>query len=56
MAEEDAPFFEECRRAGALAENTELVTQAFKMEWIGTEVAVVSHRVVGDVKRAEVVD
>jgi DNA-binding winged helix-turn-helix (wHTH) protein len=31
-------------------------TQAFKVEWVGTEVAEVSHRVVGDVKRAELVE
>jgi hypothetical protein len=56
MAEEDAQFFEECRQAGALAENTELVTRAFKVEWVGAEVSEMSQRVVGDVKRAEVVE
>ena len=56
MAEEDSQFFEECRQAGALAENTELVAQAFKVEWVGAEVEEVGLRVVGDVKRAEVVE
>jgi hypothetical protein len=56
MAEEDAQFFEECRQIGVLAENTELVAQAFKVEWVGAEVEEVSRRVVGDVKRAEVVE
>jgi hypothetical protein len=56
MAGEDAQFFEECRQMGALAENTELVAKALKVEWVGAEVAEVSRRVVGDVKRAEVVE
>jgi hypothetical protein len=56
MAEEDASFFEECRQIGALAENTELVGKAFKVEWVGAEVSEISQRVVGDVKRAEVVE
>jgi hypothetical protein len=56
MAEEDVQFFEECRRVGALAENTELVGKAFKVEWVGAEVVEMSRRVVGDVKRAEVVE
>ena len=56
MAGEDAQFFEECRQMGALVENTELVTRAFKVEWVGAEVSEVSRRVVGDVKRAEVVE
>jgi hypothetical protein len=56
MAEDDAQFFEECRQMGALAENTELVARAFKVEWVGAEVSEMSRRVVGDVKRAEVVE
>jgi hypothetical protein len=56
MAEEDVEFFEECRQSGALAENTELVAQAFMVEWVGAEVEEVSQRVVGDVKRADVVE
>lgn len=56
MAGEDAQFFEECRQAGALAENTELIAAAFKVEWVGAEVSEVSRRVVGDVKRAEMVE
>jgi hypothetical protein len=30
MAEEDATFFEKCGRAGTLAENTELISTAFR--------------------------
>lgn len=56
MTEEDARFFEECRREGALADHTELVARAFKVEWVGAVVEEVSRRVVGDVKRAEVVE
>lgn len=56
MTEEDARFFEECRREGALADNTELVARAFKVEWVGAVVEEVSRRVVGDVRRAEVVE
>lgn len=56
MAEEDASFFEECRRMGALAENAELIEKAFKVEWVGAEVAEMSRRVEGDVKRAEAVE
>jgi hypothetical protein len=56
MAEEDAHFFEECRQAGALAENTELVAQAFKVEWVGAEMVEMSRRVVGNIERAEVVE
>jgi hypothetical protein len=56
MVEEDARFFEECRQMGALAENTELIMTAFKVEWVAAEVEEVNRRVVGDVKRAEVVE
>jgi hypothetical protein len=56
MAEEDVRFFKECQDVGALAENTELVATAFKVEWIGAEVAEMSRRVEGDVKRAEIVE
>jgi hypothetical protein len=56
MAEEDAEFFEECRKSGVLAENTELIAAAFKVEWLGAEVAEMSRRVVGDVKRAEAIE
>lgn len=56
MEEEDARFFEECRQLNALAENTELITMAFKVYWVGAEVEEMSRRVVGDVKRAEVVE
>lgn len=56
MPEEDAGYFEECRRAGALAENTELVATAFKVEWVGAEVAEMARRVEGDVSRAATVE
>jgi hypothetical protein len=56
MVEEDATFFEECRRMGALDANTDLIATAFKVEWTGVEVAEMSRRVVGDVKRAEAVE
>lgn len=56
MAEADVRFFEECRESGALAENTELIAAAFKVEWVGAEVAEMNRRVAGDVNRAEVVE
>lgn len=56
MAGEDAEFFEECRELGALAENTELIAAAFKVEWVGVEVGEMNRRVVGDVERAEIVE
>lgn len=56
MTKEDACFFEECRKLGALAENTELIAEAFKVEWVGAEIAEMSRRVLGDVKRAEIVE
>jgi hypothetical protein len=56
MAEEDAAFFEECRRMGALAENTELIERAFEVEWLGAEVAEMGRKIEGDVKRAEAVE
>lgn len=55
MAEEDVRFFEECRKVNVLAENTELIEKAFKVEWVGAEVAEMSRRLAGDVRRAEVV-
>ena len=56
MGDEDARFFKECRKEGALDANTELIATAFKVEWVGAEVAEMSRRVEGDVKRAEVVE
>ena len=56
MAEEDARFFEECRKEGVLDANTELIATAFRVEWIGVEVAEMSRMIVGDVKMAEVVE
>jgi hypothetical protein len=53
MAEEDATFFEECRQRGVLAESTELIWTAFKVELVGAELAEVSRRAEGDVKRIE---
>lgn len=55
MAEEDARFFEECREMNVLAENTELIEKAFKVEWTGAEVEELNRRLAGDVRRAEVV-
>lgn len=56
MAQEDARFFEECKEMNALAENTELISTAFKVEWVGAEVEEMNRRVKGDVKRAEIVE
>jgi hypothetical protein len=56
MGEEDSQFFEECREVGALDANTELIAKAFKVEWVGAEVAEMNRRVEGDVKMAEVVE
>lgn len=56
MPEEDVSYFEECRRMGGLAENTELVAMAFKVEWVGAEVAEMTGKVTGDVSRAEAVE
>jgi hypothetical protein len=56
MAEEDARFFDECREMNALDANTEIITTAFKVEWVGVEIDEVSRRMAGDVKRAEVVE
>lgn len=53
MGEEDAGFFEECRQRGVLAESTELIWTAFKVELVGAELAEVSRRAEGDVKRIE---
>jgi hypothetical protein len=55
MTAEDACFFEEFRKLGVLAENTNLIAEAFKVDWLGAEVAEMNRRIVGDVKRAEVV-
>lgn len=56
MAEDDVRFFDECQDVGALDANTELITRAVKVEWVGAEVAEMGRRMVGDVKRAEVVE
>jgi hypothetical protein len=56
MTAEDARFFEESQALGVLAEDTELIAIAFKVEWVGAEVAEISRRVEGDVKTAEVVE
>jgi hypothetical protein len=49
MSEEDERYFKE---AGMLWERTELVTEAFGVEWVGAEFAEMSRRVVGDLRRA----
>lgn len=56
MAEEDARFFEECRVDGVLDANTDLIATAFKVEWVGVEVAEMNRRIEGDVKVAEIVE
>lgn len=56
MGEDDSRFFDGCREVGALAENTELIAKAFKVEWVAAEVAEMSRKVEGDVKMAEVVE
>ena len=56
MAEDDVRFFDECQDMDALDANTELITKAVKVEWVGAEVAEMSRRMVGDVKRAEIVE
>lgn len=56
MAEEDVRFFEECKEVNALAENTDLIATAFKVEWVGAEIEEMNRRIEGDVKRAEVVE
>lgn len=56
MEKGDAEFFEECRREGALDANTELIGTAFKVEWVGAEIAEMNRKLTGDVKRAEVVE
>jgi hypothetical protein len=48
--------FEERREMDTFAANTELIGTAFKVEWVGTDLEEMSMRVVGDVKRAEVVE
>lgn len=56
MAEEDVRFFDECREQGALDANTELITAAVKVEWVGAEVEEMNRRMVGDIKRAKIVE
>jgi hypothetical protein len=56
MAEEDVRFFDECKELGALDANTELIARAVKVEWVGAEVEEMNRRMVGDVKRAEIVE
>jgi hypothetical protein len=56
MAEEDVRFFDECLEMGALDANTELITMAVKVEWMGAEVEEMNRRMIGDVKRAKIVE
>jgi hypothetical protein len=55
MGEDDTQFFEECREVGALDANVELISRAFKVEWIRAEIAEMNRVVEGDIKRAEIV-
>lgn len=56
MSTEDAKFFEECREMGALNANMELISAAFKVDWIGAEIAEMKNVIEGDLKRAEVIE
>lgn len=56
MAEDDVRFFDECQDMNAFDANTELITKAVKVEWVGAEIGEMSRRMVGDVKRAEIVE
>jgi hypothetical protein len=56
MEEEDRRFFEECKELQVLSENTELIAAAFKVEWLGAEIAEMNRRMKGDIKRAEIVE
>ena len=56
MAEEDVRFFDECQKENALGSNTELISIAVKVEWVGAEVEEMNRRIAGDVKRAEIVE
>ena len=44
------------RADGGAAENTDLISMAFKVKWVGAEVEEMSRRIAGDVKRAKVVE
>lgn len=56
MEEDDVRFFDECQDMGAFDANTELITKAVKVEWVGAEVGEMSRIMTGDVKRAEIVE
>jgi hypothetical protein len=56
MTEEDMRFFDECKELGALDANTELITTAVKVEWVGAEIEEMNRRMVGDMKRAKIVE
>ena len=56
MNEEDRQFFEECLEMGVLSENTELVSAAFKVDWLGVEIGEMDRRLIGDPKRAQIVE
>lgn len=56
MAVDDVRFFDECLKMGALDANTELITRAVKVEWVGAAVEEMSRKVEGDVRRAKIVE
>lgn len=56
MAEEDVRFFDECRKMNALDPNTDLISTAFTVEWMGAEVEEMNRRMAGDVKMAKIVE
>jgi ribosomal protein L20A (L18A) len=56
MSQEDAKFFEECREMGVLEANMELISAAFKVEWMRAEIAEMKNVMEGDLKRAEVIE
>lgn len=56
MPKEDVDFFDECKEMGALDANVDLISAAFKVEWIGAEIAELKSVLEGDLKRAEVIE
>jgi hypothetical protein len=56
MEKEDVRFFDECREMKAFDENTELISAAVKVEWVGAEVQEMSRRITGDVKMAKIAE
>jgi hypothetical protein len=56
MEKEDVRFFEECREMKAFDENTELISAAVKVEWVGAEVQEMNRLITGDVKMAKIIE